>query len=88
MLFFSRETWWVMAQSKRPVRLLGKPYNARRKSSSPLAMDGTTGSKGPEVVGSSLVHEEKVIHMAFFEMNEAKKVGRMSSASRRRRYRV
>ncbi|HSB06379.1 MAG TPA: DUF6569 family protein [Thermodesulfobacteriota bacterium] len=44
--------------------------------------------EGPNIVGSALVHEEKVIHMAFFGITESEKVGRMSSASRRRRYRV
>src|SRR5512139_978777 len=44
--------------------------------------------EGPGIVGSALVHQEKVIHMAFFGTTESEKVGRMSSASRRRRYRV
>ncbi len=44
--------------------------------------------EGPGIVGSALVHQEKVIHMAFFGMTDSEKVGRMSSANRRRRYRV
>jgi len=44
--------------------------------------------EGSTIVGSALVHQEKVIHMAFFGITESEKVGRMSSASRRRRYRV
>ena len=40
------------------------------------------------IVGSTLVHQEKVIHMAFFGMTGGEKVGRISSAGRRRRYRV
>lgn len=44
--------------------------------------------EGPTVVGSALVHEEKVIHMAFFRIGESEKVGRMSPASRRRGYRI
>ncbi len=44
--------------------------------------------EGSKAVGSALVHEEKVIHMAFFTVTESEKVGKMSSASRRRRYRV
>ncbi len=44
--------------------------------------------EGPTIVGSVLVHQEMVIHMAFFETTEGERVGRMSSASRRRRYRV
>ncbi|OGP90112.1 MAG: hypothetical protein A2157_17390 [Deltaproteobacteria bacterium RBG_16_47_11] len=44
--------------------------------------------EGPTTVGSALVHQEKVIHMAFFGMTESEKVGKMSSASHRRRYRV
>jgi hypothetical protein len=42
---------------------------------------------GPAIVGSVLVHQEKVIHMAFFRMDESEKVGEMSSASRRRTFR-
>jgi hypothetical protein len=44
--------------------------------------------EGPGVVGSALVHEENVIHMAFFGMTESEKAGRMSSASRRSRFRI
>lgn len=43
--------------------------------------------EGSGVVGSALVHQEKVIHMAFFGITESEKVGRMSSASRRRSFR-
>ena len=43
--------------------------------------------EGSTIVGSALVHQEKVIHTAFFGMTD-REVGRMSSASRRRRYRV
>jgi len=43
--------------------------------------------EGPTIVGSALVHQEKVIHTAFFRMTEGEKVGRMSSASRRRTFR-
>ena len=44
--------------------------------------------EGATIVGSALVHQEKVIHMAFFGITESEKVGKMSSASRRRNYRV
>ncbi len=44
--------------------------------------------EGHGSVGSALVVGETVIHMAFFKMSKSEKVGRMSSASRRRRYRV
>ena len=43
--------------------------------------------EGKGMVGSALVHEEKVIHMAFFSADESEKVGKMSSASRRRTFR-
>jgi len=39
-------------------------------------------------VGSALVSDNAVIHMAFFAIEDAEKVGRMSSLSRRRGYRV
>ena len=42
----------------------------------------------PTIVGSTLVHHEKVIHMAFFKIGKSEMVGRMSPASRRGRYRV
>ena len=44
--------------------------------------------EGATIVGSALVHEERVIHMAFFGVTDSEKVGKMSSASRRRRNRV
>jgi len=43
--------------------------------------------EGKGMVGSSLVHEDNVIHMAFFSADESNKVGKMSSASRRRTFR-
>jgi hypothetical protein len=43
--------------------------------------------EGKGMVGSALVHEENVIHMAFFSADESEKVGKMSSSSRRRTFR-
>jgi hypothetical protein len=40
------------------------------------------------IVGSSLVYQEKVIHMAFFRIDETERVGAISSSSRRRRFRI
>jgi hypothetical protein len=40
--------------------------------------------EGQKIVGSALVHENSVIHMAFFRISESERAGRMSSASRRR----
>lgn len=44
--------------------------------------------EGKKIVGSALVHENTVIHMAFFQITETEKAGRMSSVSRRRAYRA
>lgn len=44
--------------------------------------------EGKKIVGSALVHENVVIHIAFFQVTEAEKAGRMSSVSRRRAYRT
>jgi hypothetical protein len=44
--------------------------------------------EGKDLVGSSLVHQEKVIHLAFFKMDQEERMGRMSSASGRRRFRL
>lgn len=44
--------------------------------------------EGKIMVGSSLVYKDRVIHMAFFSIDEAERVGTMSSSSRRRRFRV
>ena len=44
--------------------------------------------EGKTIVGSSLVYQEKVIHMAFFKIDEAERVGAISSSSRRRRFRM
>ena len=40
------------------------------------------------IVGSSLVYQEKVIHMAFFRIDEADRIENMSAPSRRRRFRM
>jgi len=44
--------------------------------------------EGKKIVGSALVHEDTVIHMAFFQITETEKAGRMSPVSRRRAYRT
>ena len=44
--------------------------------------------EGKKIVGSALVHENMVIHMAFFQVTETEKAGHMSSVSRRRAYRT
>jgi hypothetical protein len=44
--------------------------------------------EGKTMVGSSLVFQEKVIHMAFFRVDESDRVGTISSSSRRRRFRI
>lgn len=44
--------------------------------------------EGKGMVGSSLVYQEKVIHLAFFEVDESERIGRISSASGRRRFRL
>ncbi|OGP64048.1 MAG: hypothetical protein A2169_02400 [Deltaproteobacteria bacterium RBG_13_47_9] len=43
--------------------------------------------EGKTIVGSCLVFQDKVIHMAFFSIDEAEKVGTISTSSRRRRFR-
>lgn len=44
--------------------------------------------EGKKIVGSALVYEQTVIHMAFFETTETEKAGHMSSVSRRRANRI
>jgi hypothetical protein len=44
--------------------------------------------EAPPKVGSALVSDDAVIHMAFFAIDEGKKAGNMSSFTRRRGYRV
>ena len=44
--------------------------------------------EGKKIVGSALVHEDTVIHTAFFQITETEKAGRMSSVSQRRAYRT
>lgn len=44
--------------------------------------------EGRTIVGSSLVYQEKVIHMAFFRIDETERAGTISSSSRRRRFRM
>jgi hypothetical protein len=43
---------------------------------------------GKGIVGSALVYENKVIHLAFFSAGENEKTGRMSSSSQRKGYRI
>ncbi len=44
--------------------------------------------EGAEKVGSALVHEDKVIHMAFFTLSESEKIGKMAGFRQRRGYRI
>ncbi|MCX5805643.1 MAG: hypothetical protein NT010_06175 [Proteobacteria bacterium] len=44
--------------------------------------------EGKEKVGSALVHEDKVIHMAFFTLAESEKIESMSGFKQRRSYRT
>ncbi|MBM4305953.1 MAG: hypothetical protein FJ123_04360 [Deltaproteobacteria bacterium] len=44
--------------------------------------------EGKTVVGSSLVYQDKVIHMAFFRADDTDRIGNMSAPSRRRRFRI
>ena len=44
--------------------------------------------EGKTIVGSSHVYQEKVIHMAFFRIDEADRIESMSAPSRRRRFRM
>jgi hypothetical protein len=44
--------------------------------------------EGKAIVGSSLVYQEKMIHMAFFKIDEADRIESMSGPSRRRRFRM
>jgi len=44
--------------------------------------------EGKEKVGSALVHEDSVIHMAFFTLAESEKIGKMSGFRQRRSYRT
>ena len=44
--------------------------------------------EGRMIVGSSLVHQEKVIHMAFFRVDKSERARTISSSSRRRKFRM
>ena len=44
--------------------------------------------EGKKIVGSALVYESAVIHMAFFQITETEKAGHMSPVSRRRANRI
>jgi len=44
--------------------------------------------EGEKIVGSALVHDSTVIHMAFFQITAAEKAGHMSPVSRRKAYRT
>ena len=44
--------------------------------------------EGKNKVGSALVVEKEIIHMAFFKMSKEERTGRMSGYKMRRRYRI
>jgi len=44
--------------------------------------------EGKKIVGSVLLHENTVVHMAFFSISRSEKVGHMSSSLRRRAFRT
>lgn len=44
--------------------------------------------EGKKIVGSALIHESTVIHMAFFQIAGTERAGHMSSVNRRRAYRT
>jgi len=44
--------------------------------------------EGAHKVGSALVHEDRVVHMAFFTLNESDKIGNMPGYRTRRGYRT
>lgn len=44
--------------------------------------------EGNRIVGSALLHDGAIIHMAFFQVTETERAGRMAPASRRRGYRT
>ena len=44
--------------------------------------------EGPSIVGSALLHEETVIHSAFFATTETEKVGHMAGSRQRRGHRL
>lgn len=44
--------------------------------------------EGKDKVGSALVFDDTIIHMAFFKMSKEEKAGRMSGYNRRRGYRI
>lgn len=43
---------------------------------------------GKSLVGSALLYRKKVIHTAFFKINEGERVGRMADFQARRGYRI
>jgi len=44
--------------------------------------------EGKDKVGSALVFDDTIIHMAFFKMSKEERVDRMSGYKRRREYRI
>lgn len=44
--------------------------------------------EGKDKVGSALVFDDTIIHMAFFKLSKEEGIGRMSGYKRRREYRV
>ena len=67
---------------------LGRIYQCAEQKFESVGYGQDYRYEGRKIVGSALVHEEAVIHMAFFQITETEKAGRMSPVSRRRAYRT
>ena len=78
----------VAASVEKARRFLKSVLQCSEAKYKPVGKGWNYRFEGDGSVGSALVVGESVIHMAFFKMGKSEKVGGMSPASRRRRYRV
>ncbi|MBW6485180.1 MAG: hypothetical protein K0B01_03375 [Syntrophobacterales bacterium] len=78
-----KETPWEKAYAflKKTLRCTEHPFDS-------VGYGRDYRYEGKKLVGSALVYEGTVIHMAFFQITETEKAGHMSPVSRRRAYRT
>lgn len=76
------------ASRKKAVKFLEEILQCGENVFEPVGYGRDYRYEGPKIVGSALVHEGSVIHMAFFHVTKTEKAGRMATVSRRRAYRT
>jgi len=76
------------ASSKKAEAFIAAVKGCEEKKYSSVGMGWDYRFEGKSLVGSALLYRKKVIHTAFFMVEEAEKIGRMANYHTRRGYRI